>query len=77
MQNGEGHFGAVFHKRGLRKFSQRGWNRGRYLELSSLANKRGMEAFFYSSLEIVSFHFEIKRSLISYKVLCSTFFQES
>jgi len=34
---------------------QRGWNRGRYLELSSLAEMRGMEAFFYSSLETTNY----------------------
>ena len=37
--NREGHFGAVFSQKraDATSISQRGWNRGRYLELSSLA----------------------------------------
>ena len=53
--NREGHFGAVCSQKraDATSISQRGWNRGRYSELSSLAEMRGMEAFFYSSLEII------------------------
>ena len=61
--NREGHFGAVFSQRGLiYLISQRGWNRGRSLELSSLAEMRGMEAFFYSSLEIS--HYLLKSNVV-------------
>ena len=37
---------SIFTKRADEIISQRGWNRGRFLELSSLANRQVMEAFF-------------------------------
>lgn len=69
--NREGHFGAVFHKRGLMQtsISQRGWNRGRLYSFRPLLNGRRMKAFFNLFVPCnVSYYLEIKRSLISYRV---------
>jgi len=65
------------HKRGLMQtsISQRGWNRGRLYSFRPLLNGRRMKAFLFIRPLQQQIIFEIKRSLISYKVFGQAFFK--